>query len=117
MLEKLGYRVDVAPDGRQAVEMYETISYDLVFMDCQMPEMDGYEATGEIRKLSGPKSEVPIIAMTANAMPGDREKCMDAGMNDYMAKPIQLVELEKVCEQWISGGAGVSAKNNSTRGL
>jgi CheY-like chemotaxis protein len=70
-------------------------------MDCQMPEMDGYEATRKIRSMNANFSDIPIIAMTANAMKGDREKCLEAGMNDYVSKPISLEALSKVLDDWI----------------
>jgi PAS domain S-box-containing protein len=130
MLERMGHRVDVVANGQEAVEAIIRKPYDMVFMDCQMPEMDGYEATREIRKrealnvkreASFEKDEtqnvrdlrpntlhasrntlhVPIIAMTANAMDGDREKCLAAGMDDYVSKPIRTEDLERVLIQWL----------------
>ncbi len=100
LLEKLGCQVDVAAHGREGVEMLALRSYDLVFMDCQMPELDGYEATRQIRALETRMARVPIIAMTANAMRGDREKCLDAGMDDYVAKPIRTDDLAAMLQRW-----------------
>jgi PAS domain S-box-containing protein len=100
---KLGYNVDAVSNGKEAVATLSSEKYDIVFMDCQMPEMDGYEATGEIRNFDSPVLDhhVPIIAMTANAMKGDREKCIKAGMNDYLAKPIKPQELSDMLDKWI----------------
>jgi CheY-like chemotaxis protein len=93
MLEKQGFRVDVAPNGRVALEMCRRRSYKLVFMDCQMPKLDGYETTVEIRRREGTGHHMPIIAMTANTLKGDRDKCLAAGMDDYIAKPIEPTAL------------------------
>jgi signal transduction histidine kinase/CheY-like chemotaxis protein len=99
LLERLGCRVDVAPNGRKAVEMVGLQPYDAIFMDCQMPEMDGFEATQEIRRREGSSVHRPIIAMTANAMQGDRERCLDAGMDDYVSKPIRKADLTEALER------------------
>ncbi|MEQ8767433.1 MAG: PAS domain S-box protein [Planctomycetota bacterium] len=97
MIEKsFGLRADLAKNGIEALQAIDREYYDVVFMDCQMPEMDGYETTRRIRALDSPKASVCIIAMTANALVGDREKCLDAGMDDYIAKPIQLGQLRSV---------------------
>jgi two-component system sensor histidine kinase/response regulator len=104
-LEKLGHGVHIVSNGLQAVKAlsYGTHRYDLVFMDCQMPEMDGYEATREIRNAEVASGRhIPIIAMTANAMSGDRESCIAAGMDDYIAKPISRHVLAEVLERWLS---------------
>jgi signal transduction histidine kinase/ActR/RegA family two-component response regulator len=106
LLEKLGCRVDVAANGVEAVNRVEKFSYDLVLMDCQMPEMDGYEATAEIRRREGASRHTPIIAMTAHAMLGDREKCLGVGMDDYMAKPIKKEMVLEMIMKWKAGERG-----------
>jgi len=128
MLERLGHRIDVVSNGLEAVEAVKRIPYDLVFMDCQMPEMDGYKATCAIRKIECKKLEVrsmeqaadfskppgslrltphssriPIVAMTANAIKGDREKCLAAGMDDYISKPIKHKDLALIVAKWLPG--------------
>ncbi|MCP9451922.1 MAG: response regulator, partial [Nitrospira sp.] len=103
MLEKLGCRVDVAGNGKEAVEAMERIRYTLVFMDCQMPEMDGFEATRIIREREGAARHTPIIAMTANAMAEDRERCLRAGMDDFLSKPVTAQTLTAVLNRWLAG--------------
>jgi signal transduction histidine kinase/DNA-binding response OmpR family regulator len=104
ILKKLGLNADAVANGSEAIESLKTIPYDLVLMDCQMPVMDGYQATKSIREASSGirNSRIPIIAMTAHAMPGDRTKCLDAGMNDYLAKPVSYHALAKMMVKWLS---------------
>ncbi len=101
LLKKFGCAVDVANDGREAVQKATETAYDLILMDCQMPDMDGYEASAEIRRLQEGQPRVPIIALTANAMQGDREKCLAAGMDDYLTKPLHHTGLRRALEQWL----------------
>jgi two-component system, sensor histidine kinase and response regulator len=101
-LEKLGYSSHTVANGREAIEAMSLAKYDLILMDCQMPELDGYEATKQIRKIeAGTKAHVPIVAMTANAMKGDEEKCLSCGMDDYLTKPIKKERLAKMLERWL----------------
>lgn len=98
MFERLGCHVDLVANGREAVEMARRLPYDLILMDCQMPEMDGYEAARRLRSFG---AAPPIIAMTANAMPGDREICLEAGMSDYVAKPLRADDLMRLLARWV----------------
>ena len=109
ILKRLGLHVDVVSNGREAVEALRKIPYDLVLMDLQMPEMDGLAATHVVRGSGGETSAVPIIAMTAHAMPGDRQTCLDAGMDDYIAKPVTPAALSALIEKWL-------AKLDATKG-
>ncbi|MGC4097383.1 MAG: response regulator [Nitrospira sp.] len=101
MLEKLGWHVDVATTGKEAVTALSRLHYRLIFMDCQMPEMDGFTATQTIRQIEGTARHTPIIAMTANAMEGDHEQCLKAGMDDYIAKPITTPALKTMLTRWV----------------
>ncbi len=100
LLESFGCRVDVAANGLEAVSMVRRFPYDVVFMDCQMPEMDGFQATREIRREGGAGAVVPIVALTANALKGDRERCLEAGMNDHVSKPVVRDDLEAALTRW-----------------
>jgi PAS domain S-box-containing protein len=102
LLARLACRVDFAATGTEAIVMVSTLPYDLVFMDCEMPEMDGYEATSQIRRQEQAGRHMPIIAMTAHALPGDREKCLAAGMDDYLMKPIRPGDLRQALERWVT---------------
>ncbi len=103
ILEKLGFRAEAVANGREAIQALTNTSYDLVLMDCQMPEMDGYEATEIIRDPSSPvrNHSIPVIALTAHAMAGDQVKCLESGMCDYVAKPVRPQELASAIERWV----------------
>jgi two-component system, sensor histidine kinase and response regulator len=102
MLIRFGCQVSIAAGGREAVEMVSTFQYDLILMDCQMPEMDGYETTAHIRKKENGNGHIPIVAMTAHAMKGDRERCLQAGMDDYITKPLRTKALHSALEHWVT---------------
>jgi two-component system sensor histidine kinase/response regulator len=102
MVERLGYRADVAGNGIEAVRVLGQVHYDAVLMDCQMPDMDGYEATRAIRRNEPAGRHTPIIAMTASALAGDRERCLAAGMDDYISKPVKLHIVAAVLERWLT---------------
>ncbi len=114
MLKKFDCNVDVAANGKEAVEMLKKISYDIVLMDCQMPEMDGYEATREIRKLEGKDRHTPIVAMTAHALKGERERCLEVGMDDYLAKPTTFPDLQNVLQKWSIKSKGKEKKSDES---
>ena len=102
MLSTIGCQVDVVANGIEAAAAVKEGDYDIVFMDCQMPELDGYGATREIRNGEAGRMRIPVVAMTANAMQGDREKCIAAGMDDYVSKPVNREELAAVVSKWKS---------------
>jgi CheY-like chemotaxis protein len=104
-LRKLGYNADLVANGLEAIEALARIPYSLVLMDCQMPEMDGWEATRKIREgeaALNPQRHIPVVAMTADAMQGDREKCIEAGMDDYIAKPVRIEDLQGALERHLT---------------
>jgi two-component system, sensor histidine kinase and response regulator len=102
MLERIGVQTTLAGDGRAAVELAGRLDFDVVLMDSQMPVMDGIQATAAIRQLPGGRgASIPIVALTANAMPGDKQRCLDAGMNDYLAKPFSLAQLHAALARWM----------------
>ena len=104
MLEKIGLKATIANNGIEALQCLDQQSFDLVLMDCQMPEMDGFDATREIRKLdikALDQKHLPVVAMTANVMSGDRERCLEVGMDDYIGKPVQRDQLATVLKKWL----------------
>jgi CheY-like chemotaxis protein len=110
LLEKMGYRVDAVADGRAALAAWQAASYDLILMDCQMPEMDGYETTMEIRRMEGGTRHISIVALTAHAMKGAQEMCIAAGMDDYLSKPIDRNELEACLERHLAAQSTEAAQ-------
>jgi CheY-like chemotaxis protein len=98
LLRKLGYSCDVAADGIEVLRALEVHRYDLILMDCQMPELDGYDTTRRLRQFG---MRIPIVAMTANAMSGDRERCLEAGMDDFVTKPVSPAMLEAALLRWV----------------
>ncbi|WLT32087.1 ATP-binding protein [Geothrix sp. PMB-07] len=104
MLKKFGIEADVVATGIEALDALVGVSYDLVLMDCQMPEMDGFEATQRIRERERGSRRLPVVAMTANAMVGDREKCLEAGMDDHIPKPVRMDELHRTLTRWLPAG-------------
>ncbi len=114
IFNKLGYRIDMAGNGYEVLDTIENIKYDVIFMDVHMPDMDGLEASREINKLYGDEKRPIIVAMTANAMQGDREECMAAGMDDYISKPVRMEALQEVLERW---GSFLATHKNSMRYL
>jgi CheY-like chemotaxis protein len=115
MLRKLGYTTDVASNGQEAIDALGLHRYDLVLMDCQMPLVDGFEATRRIRDgASGSAArEVPIVALTAHAMRGDREACLAAGMDDYVVKPLNMVRLQEAISMWLQQPAAGPAQQRA----
>ncbi len=117
MLEELGCLVEVARDGNEAIDLIERDRFDAVLMDCQMPHLDGYEATRRIRALESEsgRGPIPILALTAHAVLGDRERCLDAGMDDYMTKPIRMATLRTSLEKWCGVASGIGAGDDPPR--
>src|SRR5581483_8326667 len=108
ILSKLGYQVEAVGDGKQALLRLRSEPYDLLLLDCQMPELDGYRTAASVRdpKTGAANPQIPIVAMTANALNGEREKCLAAGMNDYIAKPVHPETLARTLEKWLPRPCG-----------
>jgi len=115
LLNRFGIKTETVSNGEEAITALTQFPFDLVFMDCQMPVMDGYKATRLIRDpISSVKEHnIPVIAMTANAMQGDREYCLESGMNDYIAKPVDPIKLRKILEQWLPDHCHLSQTQES----
>jgi CheY-like chemotaxis protein len=114
-LEKLGYSVDTVIDGQAATIAWKTGHYDLILMDCQMPVMDGYEASRHIRSNEPPDQRIPIIALTADAMKGADAQCLAAGMDDYLSKPLDRAKLAACLERWLKTGNEASDVRTAVR--
>jgi len=107
ILQRAGFQIDLVADGNEALAAHTAAPYDVILMDCQMPTMDGFEASRQIRQLIG--KQPVIIAVTANALLGERERCLEAGMDDYLSKPFQAEQLVSVVKKWlIAGRDGIS---------
>jgi CheY-like chemotaxis protein len=104
ILQRAGFAIDLVADGNEAIEAHRARPYDLILMDCQMPSMDGFEASRQIRQLAQPQPV--IIAVTANALVGERERCLGAGMDDYLSKPFQAEQLVAVVKKWVANRRG-----------
>jgi len=115
MLDNLGYRATVVDNGIQALEALARDDFDLVLMDCQMPGMDGYETTRRLRASEGGTTRLPVIALTANALAGDAQKCFDAGMDDYLAKPFEVLAFEQKLDHWILGTPEPKSSSDAPR--
>jgi len=109
-LKMLGYQADIAKNGAEGLDRWKAGEYDIVLTDCHMPVMDGFQMTGKIRDAenSASTAKTPIIAITANAMQGEADRCIQAGMDDYLAKPVGLDELSEVLKKWTRSGKGQS---------
>jgi len=116
LLEKRGCDVDIAADGEQALDMHGRSAYEMIFMDCQMPMLDGYEATAEIRRREGAGRHTPIVAMTANTMKGDRERCLAAGMDDYLAKPLEPALVDEMLRRMLNSSEGAPDIDGASAG-
>jgi signal transduction histidine kinase/HPt (histidine-containing phosphotransfer) domain-containing protein len=116
MIETIGYRADAVDNGRAALEMLSRSEYAVILMDCQMPELDGYTATREIRRREGATRHTPIIGLTAHALTGDREICVRAGMDDYLTKPVTPEDLTEIIDKWVTAMGSLKAAAISTEG-
>ena len=99
MLEKLGWRVDVSGHGREALDLMRQLPYDVLLLDCRMPIMDGFEFARRVRQMGKPISATPIVGVSASAMPGERQDCLDAGMDDFLSKPVIMADLRRCLER------------------
>ncbi len=112
MLEKQGHDVGIATNGLEALDRLATADWDLVFMDCQMPQMDGFEATRQIRAMAGERAATPIVALTANAMASDRDACLAVGMDDFVTKPVRPEDIQRALARW-AGRPSPNAKSRA----